>query len=77
MKTAFNKGVLSDPNYAFSVRTDNIRDRILVLQQDLSRMQSYISCAIIETEIELLVDDYIERTQIIKHKNENDENEDK
>ena len=75
MKAAFNKGVLSDPNYAFSIRTSNIRDRILVLQQDLSRMQSYISCAIIEREIELLVDDYIERMQIVKQI-ENDKNED-
>lgn len=63
----YNTEVLNDPHYTFSIRTENIKNRILILQQDLSRMQSSISCAIIEKEIELLVDDYIERMQIIKH----------
>lgn len=66
----YNNEVLDDPHYTFSIRTSNIKNRILILQQDLTRVQSYISCAIIEDEIERLVDDYIERMQIIKYNEE-------
>ena len=59
----YNSEVLNDPHYTFSIRTENIKNRILILQQDLTRIQSYISCAIIEEEIEQLVDDYIEKIE--------------
>lgn len=73
----YNNEVLKDPHHTFSIRTLNIQDRILILQQDLSRVQSYIARAIIEAEIEKLVDDYTERMQIIKHNEEAENNEEK
>ena len=64
--TKYNKDLLSDPYSLFNERTANIRLRILNLQEDYSRVDHYISKAIIQEEIENLVDDLVERTFVLQ-----------
>lgn len=52
----------NNPPTIFSKKTDMIANRILVLQKDYKKVQHYYSKAIIEKELEDLLDEYVART---------------
>lgn len=59
---------LQDPNLLFKRRMIYMRNRIQVLCNDYRNVNHYFSKAIIETELEQLVDDYLERSFILQSK---------
>ena len=62
------KDLLNDPYLLFEHRTKNIRKRLMILKKDIDRVDHYISKAIIQTEIENLEDDLIERTLVLQNR---------
>lgn len=52
----------NDPSTIFSKKTDIIVNRILTLQKDYKKVKHYYSKAIIEKELEDLMDEYVART---------------
>lgn len=67
------KDLLNDPYLLFEHRTKKIKQRLMILNGDIARVDHYISKAIIQAEIESLEDDLIERSLVLREK----ENEDK
>ena len=61
-----------EPLKMFEIRTRQIRVRIQSLEQDLTNVRSPFSKAIIEKELNALVDDYIERKSVLER--EKDDN---
>ena len=59
---------LQDPNLLFKRRLKLMHSRIQILCNDYRNVNHYFSKAIIETELEKLVDDYLERTFILQRK---------
>ena len=57
---------LKDPNFLFERRMVLMRNRIQTLCNDYRNVNHFFSKAIIETELEKLVDDYIERSFILQ-----------
>lgn len=57
---------LQDPNLLFKRRMVYMRNRIQVLCNDYRNVNHYFSKAIIETELEKLVDDYLERSFVLQ-----------
>ena len=57
---------LQDPNLLFDRRLKLMRDRIQVLLNDYQSVNHYFSKAIIEVELEKLVDEYLERSFILQ-----------
>lgn len=57
---------LQDPNLLFEKRMVYMRNRIMTLCNDYFNVNHYFSKAIIETELEKLVDDYLEREFILQ-----------
>ena len=64
-----NKDLL-DPNLLFERRMILMRNRIQVLVNDYNNVNHFFSKAIIETELEKLVDDYLERSFVLQRTNE-------
>ena len=64
------KDLLNDPYLLFEHRTKNIKQRLMILKGDISRVDHYISKAIIQAEIENLEDDLIERTLVLQNREE-------
>lgn len=64
-----NKDLL-DPNLLFERRMVLMRNRIQTLVNDYNNVNHFFSKAIIETELERLVDDYLERSFILQRTNE-------
>lgn len=60
-----NKDLL-DPNLLFERRMVLMRNRIQTLVNDYNNVNHFFSKAIIETELEKLVDDYLERSFILQ-----------
>ena len=65
--TKYGRDLLNDPYSLFEKRTESIKLRILNLQEDHGRVEHFISKAVIEEEIENLVDDLIERTLVLQN----------
>ena len=61
---------LQDPNLLFKRRMIYMRNRIQTLCIDYNNVDHYFSKAIIETELEKLVDDYLERKFILQRRTE-------
>lgn len=55
-----------NPIEMFEIRTRQIRVRIQTLEQDLMKIKSPYSRAIIEEELNNLVDDYVERKSVLE-----------
>lgn len=66
----YNIKDLQDPNLLFEKRTIYMRNRIQVLVNDYQNVNHFFSKAIIETELEKLVDDFIERSFVLQRTNE-------
>lgn len=66
-----NKDLL-DPNLLFERRMVLMRNRIQVLCNDYNNVNHHFSKAIIETELERLVDDYLERSFILQRRQKED-----
>ena len=50
----------------------NIKQRLMILNGDMARVDHYISKAIIQAEIESLEDDLIERSLVLREKEKED-----
>lgn len=61
---------LDDPTSLFIFQIDKIKSRIRTLEKDLKKVQHYYSKAIIEKELEVLVDDLIARQLSLQSKEE-------
>ena len=61
---------LKDPNSLFDRRVQLMWQRIQTLSNDYKNVNHYFSKAIIETELERLVDEYLERTFILQSQQE-------
>jgi hypothetical protein len=61
---------LKDPYSLLEKRNLRIENRILTLDEDYSHVNHFFSKAIIETELDKLVDDYIERSFILQRSKE-------
>ena len=61
---------LLNPNLLFVRRVILMRNRIQVLVNDYQHVNHYFTKAIIETELENLVDDYIERSFVLQRNRE-------
>ena len=57
---------LQDPNLLFERRMVLMRNRIQILCNDYQNVNHFFSKAIIETELERLVDDYLERQFVLQ-----------
>ena len=66
----YNIKDLQDPNSLFKKRVIYMRNRIQILVNDYNNVNHYFSKAIIETELEKLVDDFIERSFVLQRTNE-------
>lgn len=62
----YNIKDLQDPNLLFEKRTIYMRNRIQVLVNDYQNVNHFFSKAIIETELEKLVDDFVERSFVLQ-----------
>ena len=69
----YSKDLLTDPYSLFEERTKQIKIRILNLQEDYDRVDHFISKAIIQEEIENLVDDLVERSFVLRTKSDEKE----
>lgn len=67
------KDLLNDPYLLFEYRTKKIRQRLLILRADIGRVNHYISKAIIQTEIENLEDDLIERSLVLQRQQQEED----
>lgn len=67
------KDLLNDPYLLFEYRTKNIKQRLLILRADINRVNHYISKAIIQTEIENLEDDLIERSLVLQRQQQEED----
>lgn len=65
---------LKDPHLLFEKRRNLMWQRIQTLNNDYKNVNHYFSKAIIETELEQLVDDFFERSFILQT-NSKDESE--
>lgn len=70
MSAASKSRDLDDPTSLFIFQTNEIKKRIRALEKDLQKVQHYYSKAIIERELEVLVDDLIARQSSIQSKEE-------
>lgn len=61
---------LNDPTSLFIHQTEQMRKRIITLEKDLKKVQHYYSKAIIEKELEVLVDEFIARQLSLQSKEE-------
>lgn len=61
---------LDDPTSLFIYQTEQMRKRIINLEKDLKKVQHYYSKAIIEKELEVLVDEFIARQLSLQSKEE-------
>lgn len=66
------KDLLNDPYLLFEHRTKKIKQRLMILNGDMARVDHYISKAIIQAEIESLEDDLIERSLVLREKEKED-----
>ena len=66
------KDLLNDPYLLFEHRTKNIKQRLMILKGDINRVDHYISKAKIQTEIENLEDNLVERSLVKKKKKKED-----
>lgn len=66
------KDLLNDPYLLFEYRTKKIKQRLMILNGDMARVDHYISKAIIQAEIESLEDDLIERSLVLREKEKED-----
>ena len=57
---------LQDPNLLFNRRMVLMRNRIQILCNDYRNANHFFTKAIIETELERLVDDYLERAFVLQ-----------
>lgn len=62
----YNKKDLLNPNDLFEARIKKMWQRIQKLNNDYNNVNHYFSKAIIETELEKLVDDYLERSFVLQ-----------
>ena len=65
---------LQDPSSLFKKRMNYMENRILKLNSDYQNVNHYFSKAIIETELEQLVDEYLERSFILQRTNREESN---
>jgi len=68
----FSPQDFQDPVKLFEVRTRQTRVRIQTLQQDLLNVQSLFAKTIIEDEINMLIDDYVERKSVLQRETSSD-----
>ena len=68
----YSKKDLLDPNLLFNRRLVLMRNRIQVLCNDYNNVHHYFAKAIIETELERLVDDYLERSFVLQRRERED-----
>ena len=61
---------LDDPTSFFIYQTEQMRKRIIILEKDLKKVQHYYSKAIIEKELEVLIDEFIARQLSLRSKEE-------
>jgi len=62
----YKKDLLNNPFSLFSQRTEDIKLRIMKLEADYKRVDHFVSKAIIEEEMEKVVDDLVERTFVLQ-----------
>lgn len=68
---AFSPQEYKNPMGMFEIRTRQVRVRIQNLERDLMNVQSPFSKAIIQKELDRLVDDYIERKSVLEREERN------
>ena len=68
----FSPQDFQDPVKLFEVRTRQTRVRIQTLQQDLLNVQSLFAKTIIEDEINMFIDDYVERKSVLQRETSSD-----
>lgn len=61
---------LDDPTSFFIYQTEQMRKRIITLEKDFKKVQHYYSKAIIEKELEVLIDEFIARQLSLRSKEE-------
>ena len=68
----FSPQDFQDPVKLFEVRTRQTRVRIQILQQDLLNVKSLFAKTIIEDELNMLIDDYVERKSVLQRETSSD-----
>lgn len=68
----FSPQDFQDPVKLFEVRTRQTRVRIQTLQQDLLNVKSLFAKTIIEDELNMLIDDYVERKSVLQRETSSD-----
>lgn len=57
---------LNNPLYVFDYQTEEVKNRILILQKDLKKVKHFYTKAIIEEECERCINDYVARSLSIQ-----------
>lgn len=68
----FSPQDFNDPLTLFEHRTRQVRVRIQTLENDLRNVKSPLSQAIIEKELNDMIDDYVERKSVLNRERSND-----